>query len=362
MLGLSSRVMATQPASAFGWFQPSPIPDVATAQTIRFMCGCIDGSAKSSDVQAIARDAAARFGDLGAFDVGAGAVLTGQRTDADLARATYWYVRYNVRRLHHGEFKSLVAAFPEKKQLIVSPDVLFLSYPQGDCSAFTMGVCALLKCLGIGYELVAVAADARDPSIYTHVYPRAVLSDGTKLALDAHAGDYPGWEIPPEDTFRKQAYDASGTPVFESPRFQGLHQYQWRGLGDDDLSDIDEITYNLATGATPLDPVYANYADGATNSSLPLSTVAASTTGTSPSSGFNWSSEIANLANAWTKIGGQVVAPQVTETSGNTSISGPASALTSLTSGISSMSGSSLMELLLIGGAFFLAVKLMGAK
>jgi hypothetical protein len=255
--------MAPQSASTFGYFQPSPIPDVATAETILFMCGCIDGSARNALVQQAARDAVAGFGSLGAFDVAAGVVVPSvAQTNADLARAVYWYARYNIGRLHHGEFKALVEAFPEKKQLLISPDLLLTSYPQGDCSAFTMAICALLKCLGIGYELVAVAADGRDPSIFSHVYPRAIVEGGARLVLDAHAGPYPGWEVPAEDVFRKQVYDSQGTPVSDQPSgFKGLHMYQWRGgMGDvvcdsegncaDDGSSIDSSGASVDSSGT----------------------------------------------------------------------------------------------------------------
>jgi hypothetical protein len=345
------------------------------------MCGCIDGSAKNAAVQQAARDAVTRFGALGAFDVTAGGSAdTGVLSDADLARGVYWFARYTIKRLHHGEFKATVAAFPEKKQLLVSPDVLLTQYPQGDCSAFTMAICALLKCLGIGYELVAVAADGRDPSIFSHVYPRAVLGDGSRLVLDAHAMPGPGEEVPAEDVYRKQVYDSQGAPVSDQPTgFKGLHMYQMRGgLGDCTADDAGNVT---CTADSVPAPVYGptdsqlsgglcasgyvvDSAGNCYNPSNPLNSLTGSTTtaagGTTP---FNWSSEIANLANAWTKIGGQVVAPQVTQTGANgTSITGPASALTSLTSGISSMSSGSLIELLLIGGVIFFAVKMMGSK
>lgn len=346
-------------APTFGYFQPSAVPDVATAETIRFMCGCIDGSAKNAAVQAIAHDAAARFGELGAFDIAAGRADTGVLSDADLARAVYWFARYSIKRLHHGEFKATVAAFPEKKQLLISPDVLLLSSnPQGDCSAFTMAICALLKCLGIGYELVAVAVNPEDPAIYSHVYPRAVLKDGTRLVLDAHAMPGPGDEVPAQDIFRKQVYDSHGTPVSDQPSgFRGLHMYEWRGgLGDlsaADLAALDSVDVSQSGQAANLDyggsgATYTLYPSGSSGSS----------------SGFNWGGEIANLLNQWTKIGGQVVAPQVTQTTSKagTSITGPSSALTSLTSGLSA-SSSGWMTLLLIGGAIFVGVKLMtGSK
>src|ERR1039458_281305 len=161
----------TQPASTFGYFQPSPIPDVATAETIRFMCGVIDGAAKNPAIKQAARDAVERFGPLGSYDPSG--VTYDPQSAGYKARAVFWFARYMIERLHHDEFKAMVAAFPDKKQLLVSPDdttlMLLSSHPQGDCSAFTMAICALLRCLGVNYELVAIA----QTDVFNHVYPRA---------------------------------------------------------------------------------------------------------------------------------------------------------------------------------------------
>ena len=190
--------MATQQALSWGYFDPSPVPDVATGQTVSFMCKLVDRSAKSPVVQACAQDAVQSFGPLGAYNPTATIAQPGDTGSSGYkARAVYWWVRYHVGRLHHDEFKATVQAFPEKKQLLIAPDALLVeAQPAGDCSAFTMAVCALLKCLGVPYEMVAVATNANDPAIFTHVYPRAVLEGGARLPLDAHAGDWPGWEAP----------------------------------------------------------------------------------------------------------------------------------------------------------------------
>jgi len=263
------------------------------------MCGCIDRASQNPALAAVARDAVARFGALGAsfpamgsgFAPGGDAAggiaadrAVGWRSSADLARAVFWWVKYAVSPMRHSQFKTLVAAFPEKKQLIVDPVALLgMDRPAGDCSAFTMLVCALLRRLWVRYELVTVAVDPEEPSIFTHVYPRAVLdvlrpgssrqleaagADArVRLPLDAHAGTAPGWEVPAQDVFRKQVWDAHGQPIADgdSRRFTGLHEYI--GLGDDaaDVASID-VTY---------DPTSGLYAD--TGTGLPASTIDALT-------------------------------------------------------------------------------------
>jgi hypothetical protein len=71
--------------------------------------------------------------------------------------------------------------------------------------------------------------------------------------------------------------------------------------------------------------------------------------------------ELFSLANAWTKIGGQVVAPQTTITSGGQTITtpyNPASAIPGL-----NMSSSSLMTIAVLGVVALIAFKaLSGGK
>lgn len=355
--------MATQSGFSWGVFQPSPVPDVATAETVAFMCGCIDRSAASPMVQEIAQDAVRRFREPGC----AGA-------NADLARAVYWYSKYAVRVLPHSQFKTLVAAYPDKKQLLVSPDALLASPgPVGDCSAFTMLVCALLKCLGVPYELVTVAVDPRDPEIFTHVYPRAVLENAARFPLDASHGKYPGWEVPMAHVFRREVWAAAGYPILDSAsRFTGLHEYVRRGLGDDtadlQLQDID-VTYDPTTGT---------YGD--TGSSLSLSQLAtlteanqiAPSLSTTPYTSFpagsmvaptqnstNWAAFATALAKSGMTLAEINAIQPGTVVGANGQILRQA---TAVGSGVTAALGSSSSVLLLAGAAVLVVVLLMGRK
>jgi hypothetical protein len=141
---------------------------------------------------------------------------------------------------------------------------------QGDCDDFTMMLCALLGCCGLGYEIITVAASPREPGTFSHVYCRAVLPDGSRVPLDASHGKYPGWQVPTAHVSRLQAWDEDGNPVSDqgSNNWDGLHGYTAaRGLGAcGDCNDWDEagncIGYDASAadcggggGATPLPPV-----------------------------------------------------------------------------------------------------------
>ena len=290
--------MATQPSVSFGWFQPSPVPDVATAQTIRLMCECIERSANDPLIQSAARNAVKRFAN--------DPMRTGG--SADLARAVWWYCRYSVERLRHQAFKALVAAFPEKKQLIVDPVALLqMNPPAGDCSAFSMLVCALLNCLGIRSELVTVAASPAEPDVYTHVYPRAVLEGGARMPLDAHAGDAPGWEVPAGDVFRKQIWDASGTPVGDSAQAPSrLHEYVMRGMGGEgdtvttlpDLTGTTDYTPTVTTDMTALDLGYQTAAQSAAAAGIDLSQYPTGSSVAPAQNSANWAAFATALAKS----------------------------------------------------------------
>jgi hypothetical protein len=124
--------------------------------------------------------------------------------------------------------------------------------PAGDCDDFTMFLCALLQCQGIGWEIVTVAADRGEPGRWSHVYPRAVVN-GRRLTLDASHGKAPGWEVPAYDVQRVQVWGPDGQPINAPARgdvgVSHLHGYvrvrqgrYWRGFGrlgqlPDDSSD-----------------------------------------------------------------------------------------------------------------------------
>lgn len=68
----------------------------------------------------------------------------------------------------------------------------------GDCDDHAMYGAALLKVLGRTVKFVTVAADAADPSRYSHVYLVSYPPEqpGARVALDLSHGAHCGWEVP----------------------------------------------------------------------------------------------------------------------------------------------------------------------
>jgi len=269
----------------------------------------------------------------------------------------WWWCKYSVKKLPHQEFKAIVSAFPEKKQLIIDPSAL-LSMAKwiGDCSTFTMLVCSLLKCLGVPYDLVTVAVDPREPQLYTHVYPEAILEDGARLPLDASHGPYPGWQVPSSDVFRYQCWDSEGNPV-PSPRAapSRLQAYIRRvGLGQDTTTDLSSVTTDV------YDPIDTLISAAPPYTPLPALSAPASTA-TSPIE-----TGLINLANAWTQIGSKVIAPTTTYTvgpNGQITYSTPAGTASTLPAALSSLGSSgSLIMLLALGVGAFILVKSLGNR
>jgi hypothetical protein len=84
----------------------------------------------------------------------------------------------------------------------------------GDCDDFTMYLAGILSCYGIPTEFCTVAADARAPNNFSHVYLVGYPVDNTtgqrvRVALDASHGEYPGWEV--NSNGRKKQWPVSTT-------------------------------------------------------------------------------------------------------------------------------------------------------
>lgn len=210
------------------WQRPERViassdPDTATAQTIRIMCQHVRTAAQDELVGQTARSAAGQFSGLGAID-GPGA----------LASAAWWWCKLYIKFVHHENILRSRLGEAGHLQGLISPEVLVrMDRPEGDCAIFSECLCAFLRVFGIPYEFVTVAVNPREPEVYSHVYVYAVLPDGSRLPLDASHGLYPGWQVPSSDVSRRQVWDASGQPVADhGSRFDGLHNYQLRGLGD----------------------------------------------------------------------------------------------------------------------------------
>lgn len=250
MQPFSAELPGTPPiTSAEFWERPERVeassdPDTATAQTIKIMCQHVKQGASDAGrhlfpdglpmVRNTAQDALSRFGGL-AGDTRDGAVA--------LACAAWWWHKLFVKFVLHdfiianrlGEYGHL--------QGLISPEVLVrMEKPEGDCAIFVMGIAAMLRAFGVPYEFVTVKVSRRNPKEYGHVYLYAVMSDGRRIPLDASHGDEPGWQVPQRDiqyaanqtgSPAVQVWDADGNPVADQgSRFDGLHGYGLRGLGD----------------------------------------------------------------------------------------------------------------------------------
>lgn len=64
-----------------------------------------------------------------------------------------------------------------------------------DCDGFSMFLSSMLKGSDVDCSYVTIAADKRDPSIYSHVYVAAYPGYGGRVPLDASHGPHPDWEF-----------------------------------------------------------------------------------------------------------------------------------------------------------------------
>jgi hypothetical protein len=215
--------------------------DNATAQTVEQMCILIKESIADPLTQLVADFA----------------VVTWSHGSTDpraVAWACWWFAKHSIKFVLDGPAAQNFVGLSEALEFLVSPAVMLRCRKmQGDCDDFTMMICALLGCYGIGYEIITAAANPREPGTFSHVYCRAVLPDGSRVPLDASHGKYPGWQVPSAHVSRLQAWDEDGNPVPDqgSNNWDGLHGYTAaRGLGqteDDDDNTPDDISGLLNT-------------------------------------------------------------------------------------------------------------------
>ena len=348
--GLAAAMLRQNP----GFFQASLTDHwEATHQTILYMCALVRASLPDPVVPEAAQDAVKRF-----------QLLCNVSTPAGMAEACWWWTKHAIKFVHHQELLRDWLGKSDELQLLISPDVLLkMKAPKGDCAIFTCLICALLDCLGVQWEIVTVAVDPNQPDIFSHVYPRAVLREGYTLPLDASHGKYPGWEVPASRVLLKQVWNSEGEPIADQDSgYRGLHGMGGRGLnglGQDDGTDEGALSLPGAyAGDVAYDPTTDPYAN------VPIS-YGPSTPSTSTSNNTALASILANFGAAWTKIAGQVIAPQVTEVGPGGTITGPASSLQSiLGSGTVSLGGTSMsmITLLLLAGGALLAISMLGKK
>ena len=95
----------------------------------------------------------------------------------------FWFCKHHVRFMI--DEHAVLGLYGETDQidfLITPPVLLAMKRPAGDCDDFTMLACALLEANGVPWEIVTVATERADPRRWSHVYCRAVLPDGRRLA------------------------------------------------------------------------------------------------------------------------------------------------------------------------------------
>jgi hypothetical protein len=186
-------------------------PDHATAQTISVMCGHVADSVygESPLTRRAAVDAVRRF--------------------KGRIRGAFWWPKHEIKFVHHSKLIRRWLNEADQLQLLISPERLLAMprlpiagerRPTGDCAIFCMLVAALLECYGLGWQFVTLAVDPREPSLYTHVFTRAIFPDNSVYPLDASHGPGPGWQVPMNRRFREQAWSSSGEAAGNAPVFE----------------------------------------------------------------------------------------------------------------------------------------------
>ena len=332
-------------------------PFEATRQTVQYMCRLIEHSLSDPIVAAAADDARRRFGRLVGSTDGFGA-----------AACCWWWAHLALEFSDHQQLLGVWLHKFDELQLLISPEALLkMRKPQGDCAVYTTLICAMLQACGVKWEIVTAAVNPKQPGIFSHVYPRAVMN-GRRLVLDASHGKYPGWEVPRERQSARQVWDGAGNPIADQDQdgpsgFQGLHGVPnmrrgvgccGRGMGQTDISSPDYNPNDTAEGLS-----FISQALQPTDSFSSYSTPSVDTSSAA--------SLLGQLSTMWTKALapaiGQSIAPTtqyVRNADGSLSIIAPGSSPVLGTSLLSGTTGSS--SLLWIGAAGLVLVFMLSRK
>jgi len=356
-------------------FQASTDPDQATAETVRLMAGQIHRSAADSLVIANAVDAVRRYR--------GGPVYAGLGGDpfqdaGAIAESAWWFAKEQLRFRHHGELLAEWLRERDQLQLLIEPSVLLRMRDMvGDCAIYSMLICAFLEALGVRWELVTLACNPSQPAIWSHVFARAVLADGRRLALDASHGKYAGWQVPREHQFRRQVWDVAGAAIADQDpgTFSGLHNFvrphrsNWpAGLGQDDSlgvdlgSTVDVVGSAAGNYALPVDSIVQGDTALATGSALGLPALGSDLSLPAGSvivpsqSAANWPAVVAQLAKTGMTLAEIQAIQPGTVVGANGQILRQATGYPVTTTGISTTGASSY---LMIGGLALLAVLLL---
>lgn len=296
-------------------------------------------------------------------------------TPAEKAATVWWWIKNHVRFKSDDSQMRQVFGQRDELELLISPSVLLRMSPAaGDCDDFTMLACAILQHCGIDCQIVTVAADANDRTIFSHVYAEAVLPDRT-MTFDASHGKFPGWGVPARRIYRKETYPLD----MPAPRFKGLHGLKYGGVGamvcdesecwDDGTSALPPPVYT--SGPLPPNPAPYTPAELQAVSQANAYQTAYDTAikqGQSPSQAQIWANTIAGMFKSAVPLIQQATLPTgayVQTTPYGTVISNQVpGAVPSASVGASfSMANlSSMMPILLIGGGLLVVMMMFGGK
>lgn len=192
----------------------------STAQTIREMCGHIRASIPDPVVQ----QCAASIGPVSSRD------------RRGLAEAVWRWCKRNIDFVTDEDQMQRLLGRGDELELLISPSVMVrLAQKRGDCDCFVMTACALLSCLGVPCAIKTFKCSREEPWRWSHVCAAAVLEDGSIFPVDASHGDYPGWQVPPQDVYSSQLWDMSGNRIggpMRTNRGMGAYQSERGWSGD----------------------------------------------------------------------------------------------------------------------------------
>jgi hypothetical protein len=118
-------------------------------------------------------------------------------SDRDISDALWYWIKNHVRFVTDEQTMTAMEIpieNPTKELLIAPATLLAMPDPQGDCDDFSMlGKTMLAQC-GIRSSFITIKAQADEPKLWTHIYVKVYLGDGSTMMFDSSHGHWPGWE------------------------------------------------------------------------------------------------------------------------------------------------------------------------
>ncbi len=133
------------------------------------------------------------------------------------AKGLFWFVKRKIRfTSDQGLLANAFGLDHLDKELLISPDTLLsMRTPMGDCDDYSLLLASMLLSAGLPASYVTVAANGKEPHVYSHVYTKTYVPGRGDYCLDASHGPFPGWEH--NEVYRKTVWPvAGGDMVYDS--------------------------------------------------------------------------------------------------------------------------------------------------